>query len=60
VKGYPFFDLVRWSLPNEYLEHTLADVDQIEFVEGIHEFYPLASQEVLSSGGTLEQYQDWN
>jgi hypothetical protein len=60
MEGHRFFDLVRWRLANEYLDHTLADGDQIEFVEGMHEFYPLPSQEVLSSGGALEQYQGWN
>lgn len=60
MEGHRFFDLVRWGLANQYLDHTLADGDQIEFVEGLHEFFPLPSQEILQSGGLLEQYPGWN
>ena len=60
LEGHRFFDLVRWNLAEEYLNHTLIDGDQIEFKKGMHEFFPIPNQEILQSGGALEQYPGWN
>ncbi len=55
-EGHRFFDLVRWNLAEKYLNHTLADGDHIEFRKGTNEFFPIPSQEIVQSGGVLEQY----
>jgi hypothetical protein len=60
LEGHRFFDLIRWNLGDQYLNHTLADGDQIIYRPGIHEFFPIPDGEILQSGGALEQYPGWN
>jgi hypothetical protein len=59
LEGHRFFDLVRWNLANQYLNHTLADGDKVEFVPGKHEFFPIPEKEIALSGNKLEQYTGW-
>ena len=59
MEGHRFFDLVRWNLADKYLNHTLADGDQITFVPGKHEFYPIPDSEITLSKGSLEQNPGW-
>ncbi len=59
LEGHRFFDLVRWNLASKYLNHTLADGDQVEFVVGKHEFYPIPAQEIGITKGVLQQYPAW-
>lgn len=60
LEGHRFWDLIRWNLGDQYLNHTLADGDQIVYRPGIHEFFPLPDAEILQSGGALKQYPGWN
>ncbi len=60
LEGHRFFDVIRWNLGSQYLNHTLADGDEITYTPGQHEFFPLPDGEILQSGGALEQYQGWN
>ena len=55
MEGHRFFDLVRWNLGDQYLNHELADGDQISFVKGKHEFFPIPDKEIIISKGILEQ-----
>ena len=54
-EGHRFFDLVRWKLANQYLDHYLADGDRIDFEEGKHEFFPIPATEINLSNGNLIQ-----
>jgi len=58
-EGHRFFDLVRWNLADKYMNHTLADGDNIEFVKGKHEFFPIPDKQVGLSNGVLQQYPGW-
>jgi len=58
-EGHRFFDLVRWNLANQYLNHYLADGSKVDFVPGKHEFFPIPEKEVALSGYKLVQYQGW-
>jgi len=58
-EGHRFFDLVRWNLATKYLNHTLADGDEIVFVPGKHEFFPIPEQQIGLSNGVLKQYSGW-
>lgn len=57
---YP--DLVRWKLANKYIDGInlapLGDGVSLEFVEGKHEFFPLATSEIQLNSA-LEQYDGW-
>lgn len=59
LEGHRFFDLVRWNMAKDYLDHTLADGDVIDFIEGKHEFFPLPAQEIGVTKGVLQQYPGW-
>jgi len=59
LEGHRFFDLVRWNRAVQYLNHTLADGDIIEFIKGKHEFFPIPIGEITVSGGKLKQYEPW-
>lgn len=54
-EGHRFFDLVRWKLANQYLDHELSNGDQIDFEEGKHEFFPIPQTEMNLSKGALKQ-----
>jgi hypothetical protein len=58
-EGHRFFDLVRWNLAVKYLNHTLADGTQVEFIKGKHEFFPIPDKQVGLSNGVLKQYPGW-
>jgi len=58
-EGHRFFDLVRWNLASKYLNHTLADGDNIVFVPGKHEFFPIPEKQIGLSNGVLKQYSGW-
>jgi hypothetical protein len=58
-EGHRFFDLVRWKLANQYLNHTLSDGSNVEFVEGKHEFFPIPDTEIGLTKGALKQYPGW-
>lgn len=48
MEGHRFFDLVRWGdAPDE--------LDELGFVEGKHEVFPIPQQEIDNSNGKLEQ-----
>jgi hypothetical protein len=58
-EGHRFFDLVRWDLAEQYLNHTHANGEDIVYVKGLHEFFPLPATEVALSKGGLQQYPGW-
>jgi hypothetical protein len=60
-EGHRFWDLVRWGLADEYLSapnNILANGDELDFVPGRHEFYPIPAIE-LGLNSALEQYPGW-
>lgn len=59
-EGHRFFDLIRWNLAEQYLNHNHINGDKIEFKKGVHEFFPIPNEEILQSGGALKQYPGWN
>jgi hypothetical protein len=59
MEGHRFFDLVRWGIANEKLDHTLARGLPVEFREGVHEFFPIPENEILLSEGALVQYEGY-
>lgn len=58
-EGHRMFDVIRWNKGSEYLNHKLADGDQIEYIPGKHEFYPLPETEINITKGALQQYEGW-
>ena len=59
MEGHRFFDLIRWNLGDEYLNHTTVDGYEVIFEEGKHEFFPIPDEEVIQTGGSVEQYPAW-
>jgi len=60
MEGHRFFDLIRWNLAGVYLtNHVCADGSVVNFEEGKHEFFPIPDEEVIQSGGLVEQYPKW-
>ncbi len=59
MEGHRFFDLIRWNLGDEYLNHTTVDGYEVVFEEGKHEFFPIPDEEVSQTGGLVEQYPAW-
>jgi hypothetical protein len=59
MEGHRFFDLVRWNLAEQYLNHTLADGDQITFESPQYDFFPIPITEIDLSGNNLKQYPGW-
>jgi starch-binding outer membrane protein, SusD/RagB family len=59
LEGHRFYDLIRWNLGSQYLNHTLADGDIIEYIPGKHEFFPIPEKEIALSGNNLQQYPGW-
>ena len=59
MEGHRFFDLVRWKLAEQYLNHTLADGDQIIYESPMYDFFPIPQTEVDLSGNNLKQYAGW-
>jgi hypothetical protein len=56
MEGHRFFDLVRWgiadSVLNLYYEKEKLKrtyFNDVQFVKGKHEYYPIPSQEILNS-----------
>ncbi len=58
-EGHRFYDLVRWNLATQYLNHTLADDDIIIFESPKHDFFPIPVGEIALSGNRLTQYPGW-
>jgi starch-binding outer membrane protein, SusD/RagB family len=58
-EGHRFYDLVRWKLANQYLDHTLARGYPVEFREGVNEFFPIPEAEIILAGGALVQYDGY-
>lgn len=51
MEGHRFFDLVRQNRAYE----TMQAFGQTNFVQGIHELFPIPESEIQLSGGVLEQ-----
>ncbi len=58
-----FPDLVRWGLANDFIDGTtiaaLGDGVSLDFVEGKHEFFPIATTEIQLTNNALVQYDGW-
>jgi hypothetical protein len=59
MEGHRFYDLVRWNLATQYLNHTLADGDPITFESPKNDFFPIPIGEIALSGNKLTQYPGW-
>ncbi len=59
LEGFRFWDLVRWNKAVEYLNHTLANGDQVIFESPRNDFFPIPELEIGLSGGVIEQNPGW-
>jgi hypothetical protein len=58
LEGHRYFDLVRWNLATQYLNHSTADGYQVIFESPKHDFLPLPQREV-NVNSNLKQYPGW-
>ncbi len=58
LEGHRYYDLVRWNLATEYLNHFTEDGYPVIFESPKHDFLPLPQYEINNNPG-LKQYPGW-
>ncbi|MCX7985870.1 MAG: RagB/SusD family nutrient uptake outer membrane protein [Bacteroidales bacterium] len=57
-EGHRYYDLVRWNLAKQYLNHNTHDGYQVIYESPKHDFLPLPQKEI-NSNPNLKQYPGW-
>lgn len=58
LEGRRYYDLVRWNLATQYLNHLTEDGYDVIFESPKHDFLPLPQYEI-NNNPALEQYPGW-
>jgi len=58
LEGHRWYDLVRWNLATQYLNHFTEDGFQVIYEDPKHRFLPIPQDEI-NNNPALEQYPDW-
>lgn len=58
LEGHRYFDLVRWNLATQYLNHSTEDGYQVVFESPKNDFNPLPQPEI-NVNPALKQYPGW-
>lgn len=59
LEGHRYYDLVRWNLATQYLNHSTVDGYIVIFESPKNDFLPLPQYEI-NVNSNLEQYPGWN
>jgi hypothetical protein len=58
LEGHRYYDLVRWNLATQFLNHNTEDGYPVIFDSPKHDFLPLPQYEI-NNNSNLEQYPGW-
>jgi hypothetical protein len=58
LEGHRYFDLVRWNLATQYLNHYTTDGYEVMFESPKNDFNPLPQKEI-NVNSNLKQYPGW-
>jgi starch-binding outer membrane protein, SusD/RagB family len=59
LEGHRYFDLVRWNLATQFLNHFTEDGYEVIFESPKNDFMPLPQDE-LNANPNLHQYEGWD